>query len=51
MSSAKSGRYRAFLAYAEVVKSLKKELRRLKEQLEDTDEQYPELLRGQEEYW
>ena len=38
-------------AYAETVKELKAELRRLKEQLEDTDEQYPELLRVQEEYW
>ena len=38
-------------AYADTVKELKAELRRLKEQLEDTDEQYPELLRVQEEYW
>ncbi len=38
-------------AYADTVKKLKAELRRLKEQLEDTDEQYPELLRVQEEYW
>jgi arylsulfatase A-like enzyme len=38
-------------AYADMVKDLKKELRRLKEQLEDTDEQYPELLRLQKEYW
>ncbi|MHC4213965.1 MAG: sulfatase family protein [Planctomycetota bacterium] len=38
-------------AYANTVKELKAELRRLKEQLEDTDEQYPELLRVQEEYW
>ena len=38
-------------AYADTVKELKTELRRLKEQLEDTDEQYPELLRVQEKYW
>ena len=38
-------------AYADTVKELKAELRRLKEQLEDTDAQYPELLRVQEEYW
>jgi arylsulfatase A-like enzyme len=38
-------------AYADTVKELKAELRRLKEQLEDTDEQYPELLRVQEKYW
>jgi len=38
-------------AYADTVKGLKAELRRLKEQLEDTDEQYPELLRVQEKYW
>ncbi len=38
-------------AYVDTVKELKVELSRLKEQLGDTDEQYPELLRVQEESW
>lgn len=38
-------------AYAETVRELKAELLRLKTELGDTDEQYPELLRIQEENW
>jgi arylsulfatase A-like enzyme len=38
-------------AYADVVKDLKRELRRLKEQLEDTDDAYPELVKLNEKYW
>jgi arylsulfatase A-like enzyme len=38
-------------AYADVVKDLKKELLRLKEQLEDTDDAYPELAKLNEKYW
>ena len=38
-------------AYADIVKDLKKELRRLKEQLEDTDDAYPELAKLNEKYW
>ena len=38
-------------AYADTVKELKAELRRLKEQLEDTDDAYPELSKLNEKYW
>lgn len=38
-------------AYADTVKELKAELRRLKEQLEDTDDAYPELAKLNEKYW
>ncbi len=37
--------------YAEVVKKLKKELLRLKKELGDTDEQYPELMEVRKKYW
>ena len=38
-------------AYADTVKELKAELLRLKEQLEDTDDAYPELAKQNEKYW
>jgi len=38
-------------AYRSIVKSLKAELLEKKEQLGDTDEKYPELLKLVEEYW
>ena len=38
-------------AYADVVKELKAELLRLKKQLGDTDQQYPELMKLRRKYW
>ena len=38
-------------AYAKVVKELKAELLRLKEELGDTDERYPELMKVRRKYW
>ena len=38
-------------AYAKVVKELKAELLRLKKELGDTDERYPELMKMREKYW
>lgn len=38
-------------AYANVVKELKAELLRLKKQVGDTDEKYPELMAVREKYW
>ena len=38
-------------AYAGVLKDLKAELLRLKEQTGDTDEEYPELMEVRREYW
>jgi arylsulfatase A-like enzyme len=37
--------------YAGVTKQLKTELLRLKEELGDTDEKYPELMKVREQYW
>lgn len=38
-------------AYAKVVKDLKDELLRLKKELGDTDERYPELMEVRKKYW
>jgi len=38
-------------AYAEIVKELKQELLRMKEEIGDTDEQYHELMEVREKYW
>ncbi len=38
-------------AYADAVQRLKKELLRLKRELGDTDEKYPELMKRRELYW
>jgi arylsulfatase A-like enzyme len=38
-------------AYAEVVKELKAELLRLKRELGDTDDKYPELMKVREKHW
>ena len=37
--------------FAGVTKHLKTELLRLKEELGDTDEKYPELMKVREQYW
>lgn len=38
-------------AYADVIPELKEELLRLKEELGDTDEKYPELMKVRQQYW
>ena len=38
-------------AYTDTVKELKRELLRLKQQVGDTDQQYPELMKVRQETW
>ena len=38
-------------AYAEIIAKLKLDLLKQKEEIGDTDEQYPELMKVREEYW
>ena len=37
--------------YLEIVKKLKEDLLKLKEETGDTDEKYPELIEVRENYW